>query len=123
LGLFKIVLTLIKSHGHWQIEVEHDAQAAELTEAIQKNVEAAIGDMVIQPQGIRWFFQQKQTHLNGEGVNPEFEDEKVEKGKTEKASVGLYPGSGVSLREILLAYLLIRIILDLDDGRRIVHDP
>jgi len=112
LGQFKISLS-VERPARLLAVIEHDAQAAPFEADIRAQVKEAMGTgntqsielLFIARSGAKGTGTQGQTSNPSETSNPE----------PDQQSVGIHPTGGVSAAAIHGAYLLIRVILELDN--------
>ncbi|WP_303673718.1 hypothetical protein [Vampirovibrio chlorellavorus] len=137
LGAFRAVILpdADKPAGHWQAVMSHEAAAGPYLQAIETGLqEAASGSMPI-----RLLFAPNASERNAQGgkgdpvtteaassqgsVNQRSINQPASDGggSAGRQSVGLHPAGGVSVLAIQVAYLLIRVILELDNRNALLN--
>lgn len=137
LGAFRVVILpdADKPPGHWQAVMSHQAAAAPYLQAIETGLQQATTVAI----PIRLLFTPNASERNGhetKGVALAADAETSEHGVHQRStppgasdrvgsagrqSVGLHPAGGVSVLAIQVAYLLIRIILELDNRNALLN--
>lgn len=97
--------------SQWKAVIEHDAKASEYLEAIQTNLKEAAP--LEQPE-LFFLSRVAQEPTTNAATHTETENTPVT-ALTRQQSVGLHPTGGVSVLAVHAAYLLIRVILELDN--------
>lgn len=117
LGQFKIEVSQ-GQQAQWLALVEHDPVAAPYREAIQKQVQETLGS-ALSPVLSLAFLQRAETKRASVPAMTHNPSESLTTGgaeQTGKQSVGIHPAGGnVSAMAIQCAYLLIRVILEMDN--------
>lgn len=126
LGAFRAVILpdTDKPVGHWQVVVGHESAATPYLQSL----EAGLQEAAAAPMPVRLLFtlnasQGKSQGVKGEvgNIQPSGNSASSTTGSPVRQSVGLHPAGRVSVLAIQVAYLLIRIILELDNRNALLN--
>lgn len=132
LGSFRAVILpdTDKPAGHWQAVMSHEAAAAPYLQAIETGLQQAATVAI----PIRLLFTPNASERAGQGAKggpvttdaasserPAADPASAIVGPVGRQSVGLHPAGGVSVLAIQVAYLLIRVILELDNRNALLN--